>query len=155
MRPSARDSHTYTGLEPQSPEYSQPIGEIGTYEQSQIQPMKGANTVVSPVYQEFTDNIISNSVNTSKHNTNIAQGHTSSHNQPIRGSDSNGSANHNYFVLESQNEANNSNPAEDGLTRPTSDHQYFILEEQQGQTNPNESPNTADPNYHDYFELEQ
>ncbi|XP_045164312.2 uncharacterized protein LOC123528566 isoform X2 [Mercenaria mercenaria] len=152
-----RDSHMYSGLQPESPEYFEPIGDSDKYQSPENQPMKGPKTVMSPVYQEFTDNVISSAGNNhSKHSANNDNQNSVSQNQPIRSTDTNADAtNHNYFVLEPQNKANNSNlPANE---RPVSDHQYFVLEEQKGQqaSDYSEIPSETDKNYHDYFVLEK
>lgn len=140
MMSNARDSHAYTGLQPQSPQYNEPMGGGDAYEDPAVQPMRGPNTVVSPVYQEFSDNIIPSSGKNSKHNTD----NSNKENQPMRSADTNEAGNHNYFVLEAENDA-----------RPVSDHQYFVLEQHNGQqTSNNNNQSASDPNYHDYFVLE-
>lgn len=137
---NARDSHTYLGL--QSPVYNEPMGECFTYQDSKTQPIRGKNTVMSPVYQKFNDDIISGT------------GKTCPQNKPMKNSNTNGTANHDYSILKTENEANSSNTDRQDSERPVSDHQYFVLEKQNNQAS-NDQPVKTDENYHTYFVLEK
>lgn len=141
---NARNSHTYTGLQPDSSEYNEPMEGGNRYESPEIQPIKGANTVVSPVYQEFTDNVISSTGINNKNKTD---------NGPNRNSDTNDAANHTYFVLEAQNDASKEKTTDNG--RPLSEHQYFVLEDQNKQQAPSNITDNTDSEYHQYFVLEK
>ncbi|XP_060560289.1 uncharacterized protein LOC132720229 isoform X2 [Ruditapes philippinarum] len=157
-----RDSHTYSGLQPDSPEYFEPMAGGGSYQSPQNKPMKNPKTVGSPVYQEFSDNVIPSSVNNnSKQNANGNIYNSLTQNQPIKGSDTNTDAtNQNYFALNPQNEADSSKPTAN--ERPVSNHQYFILEKQNSKQSSfdqsqdySEIPNETDKTYHNYFVLEK
>jgi hypothetical protein len=100
----------YSGLQPDSQEYFEPMAGGGSYQSPQNKPMKNPKTVGSPVYQEFSDNVIPSSVNNnSKQNANGNIYNSLTQNQPIKGSDTNTDAtNQNYFAFNPQNEADSS-----------------------------------------------
>lgn len=135
-----RDSHTYTGIQPS--EYNEPM-DNSTYQDSKSRPVKGKNTVASPVYLELQDdNIISGS------------GNAKPTIQPVGSRDTSEMSNHNYFILEAENEAGRSDSSGQKNERPVSDHQYFVLEEQANSQTSKQKDDT-DEDYHPYFVLEK
>ncbi|KAL4226620.1 hypothetical protein ACF0H5_014603 [Mactra antiquata] len=123
---NARDSHMYTGLQPNANIYQEPIEEGDTYREPGVPPINGQNSISSPVYQEPDDVIKSAAFN----NKNVTQNDNSNKNQAADG---------NYTDGQGQ--------------RPRSDHHYFVLEEP---SMPSDQQTTeSDKPYHDYFVLEK
>lgn len=124
-----RDPHMYTGLQPNSNIYQEPMGEGETYEEPDNQPIRGKNAVQSPVYQELPDDVIPNSGPQNKRKNAPNNSSNAADMDRNRGTDYSGDQ------------------------RPLSDHHYFVLEEHNSQ--PDSETQTTDTPYHDYFVLEK
>lgn len=136
-----RDSHTYTGIQPDSPKYFEPMEGGDKYESSKIQPIGMPSTVVSPVYQEFTDNVIQSTEEKSDKQ------------EAIRNKETNDVSSKNYSILQDPKKPKNVNFTDS--QRPLSDHPYFVLEKQNEPQASSDGNNKADPTYHEYFVLEK
>lgn len=177
------DSQPYTQTSDPGPIYIEPTGDgTGAYQVASNGPIRKPHTVQSPVYHQFSESdIVSGNKPTAQRMTSDPYqqlDHTLNHDQqhkygilssmssgnngqhrPISDTnDTNGTANHNYFSLETDSNATNEISPSNRSSQDAR-HQYFVLE---GDTSPVPGPSVMPENnyndkkkQHEYFVLEK